>query len=92
MVGGEHLLDTLTDRGHLGFVQRAFPVLRGQPGGQQQLILLTGRHVEGSGKAQHHGPTGGRSSRFDEADVTRGHVGIDRQVELTEAAALPPVA
>jgi hypothetical protein len=92
LVGREHAVDALAHRGHLGVVERAFRVDRGEPSGQQQLILFAQWHVERVGEAQHHGPARRRPSRLDEADVARRHVGLECEVQLAEPSALSPLA
>ena len=92
VVGVENPLDPLPHRGHIGVVEGAFAVDRREAGGHQQLILFAQRHVEHPGESQHHRAARCRTARLDEADVAGRHVGLDREVELRQPAALPPLA
>ena len=88
----EHPLDALPDGGHVGVVEGALAVHRRETRGHQQLVLFAQRHVEHLGESQHHRATRGRPTGLDEAHVTRRHVGLDREVELAQPAALSPLA
>ena len=83
-------LDTLANGGHIRIVEGPFAIHRSKTGGQKQLILFTQGHREYVGESQHHRATRARSTRFDEADVAGGHVGLDRQVQLAQPAPLSP--
>src|SRR6185437_7411080 len=48
-------------------------------------------YVQHLGQPQHHGAAGHGPSGLHEADVTRGHVRLDRQVQLAQPAPLPPL-
>ncbi len=86
----EDSLDTGPHRGHPGIGQGAFGIRGRQPRGDQQLVLLTGGHLQRLGQPQHHGPAGRRAAGLDEADVPGRHIGLQSEVELAEPSALPP--
>ena len=50
--------------------------------GEQQLVAVAQGHVELLGEVQHHLGAGPRPPGLDEAQVPRGDVGLERQVEL----------
>jgi hypothetical protein len=91
LVGVQNSLNALPDGGHIGVGKGAFPVNRRETGGHQQLVPFAKRHVEHPGEAQHHRTARGRSARLDETDVAGRHVSLDREVELGQPAALPPL-
>jgi len=91
VVGVQNSLNALPDSGHIRVGKRAFPVDRREAGGHQQLVPFAKRHVEHAGEAQHHRTAGGRPARLDETDVAGRNVGLDREVELRQPAALPPL-
>ena len=75
-----------------GIVELAFTVDRRDAGGREQAVALAQRHVEPIGQTQHHLAAGHRAAGLDEAQVARRHVGVTRQVELTQAPPLAPLA
>ena len=90
VVGAEHPLDPFADGGHIRIVERPFAVHRRKTCGQQQLVLFAQRNVEDLGQPQHHRTAGRRPPGLDEADVAGRDVGLDREIELAQAAALSP--
>jgi hypothetical protein len=91
-VAVQDLLESLLDGPELGLGQAAFGVGGREAAGQQQRVAVAEGDVEVFGQAEDHlagrpGPAG-----LDEAQVPRGDVGRDGQVQLAEPAALPPLA
>ena len=76
----------------LGFGQAVLGVGGGVAARQQQRVAVAERDVEVFGQSQDHVAGRPGASGLDEAQVPGGDVGRDGQVELAEAAALPPLA
>jgi hypothetical protein len=92
LVSAEHLVDRFPDRPELGRVQLTLGESGGVSRSQQEVIPITKRYVELLREMKNHlgarsGPTG-----LDEAQMARGHPGLQCQLELTEAAALAPLS
>ena len=92
LVPAQHQLDRLAHRLHLRVVERALPVDRRVTGRQEHLVALAQRHLELLGEVQHHVRAGPRAAGLEEAQVSRGHARVERQVELAETAPPAPVA
>jgi hypothetical protein len=92
LVGGEHEVQRPADGGHVGVVEAAPPVDRGEAGRQQQIVALAQRDLELLGEVQDHLAAGAGPPGLDEAQVTRGHARVAGQVQLAEPPAQPPVA
>ena len=92
LVAVEHELDRLVDGLHLGLVERALLVDRRVAGGEQEPVALAQRHLELVGEVEDHLGARLRAAGLDEAEVAGGDAGLEREVELAEAAALAPVA
>ena len=92
VVAVEHELDRVVDRLHLGLVERALLVDRRVAGGEQQPVALAQRHLELVGEVQDHLGARLGAAGLDEAEVAGRDAGLEREVELAEAAALAPVA
>jgi hypothetical protein len=60
--------------------------------GDQQRVALAQRHVEQLGQMQHHLAARLRAAGFEKAQVLRGNLGFDGEVELAHAPPLPPFA
>ena len=87
----EHPADRVEGSRQSGVVERTLRVPGCEAGGEQQPIAIPQRDVELVGEPQDHvrarcGPPG-----LDQADVTSRDVRGDRQVELAEPPALPPL-
>ena len=92
LVGPQKPVERLMHRCHLGFLERSLGVQRGVTGGEQQPVALAERDLEVLGQAQNHLAARPRSAGLEEAHVARGHVGLERKLELAEAAAPAPGA
>ena len=88
----EQAVERIAHRRHLGGVEGRFAVYRRVTGCQQQAVSLPERDLEVLGEVDHQLAAGTGSPGLDEAQVPRRNVGLDREIELAQAAALPPVA
>ena len=88
----QDLPDRRARRRHRRVVQRAFGVHRREAGGREQAVAFAQRHVEPIGQAKHHFAARHRAAGLDEAEVARRNLGIDREVEPAQPAALAPFA
>ena len=79
-------------RVHRGIVERARGVQRCITRCHEQLVALTQWNLEPLRETQHHVATRLRTARLDEAQVASGDFHIARKFELTQVAALSPVA
>ncbi len=59
---------------------------------QQYGVPLPQRNTEPLAKMEHHLAAGPRPARFDEAQMPRGNIGCESQIELAHAAPLAPLA
>ena len=91
-VAGEDLLQRGAHGRHLLGVERRLAVRGRVARGQQQRVALAQRHVEVLGEVQHQLAARLGAARLDEAEVARGHGGVERHVELAQPAAAAPVA
>jgi hypothetical protein len=87
----QHLIDRDARRDERRIVQRPLRKRRREARRHQQHVALAQRHVEPLGEPQHHvarrrGPAG-----FDEGQVPRGNLRVERKIQLTKPAALPPL-
>ena len=60
-------------------------------GGDEQVVTVAQRDVEHAGQQQHHLAAGLRPSGLDEAQVARGHAGLDGELELAHPALRAPL-
>jgi hypothetical protein len=58
----------------------------------QKRILLTERHLQPLGEAQHHLPARSRAAGLDEAQMPRRDLGLEGEIELAHAPPLAPAA
>jgi hypothetical protein len=65
-------------------------MLDGEAGGRQERVLISHGKLEGTRQPQHHFTTGLRAATFEEAQMFRGDVSIQSQLELTESTFLSP--
>jgi hypothetical protein len=72
--------------GHRGGVEPGAAVDGSIARRDQQVVALAQRHVQRAGQPQHHRAAGLGSSRLDEAQMTRGDAGLDREAELAQPA------
>jgi hypothetical protein len=91
-VAVQDLLQGVPDDSELGLGQAAFGVGRGVAAGQQQRVAVAEGDVEVFGQAEDHLAGRPGAAGLDEAQVPRGDVRRDGQVQLAEPAALPPLA
>jgi hypothetical protein len=89
---GQHLLDRLAHRFHVGVLQGALLVDGGVAGGQQQLVALAQRDLQLLGQGQQHLRAGARAAGLHEAEVPRGHPHLEGEVHLAQAPSPAPVA
>jgi hypothetical protein len=92
LVRAQHQLDDRARRRHRRIVERPRGEHRRESGRGQQAVALAQRHVEAARKAQHHLAARCRAPRLEAAEVARRDVGGERELELAEPAARPPVA
>ena len=90
-MAGQHAVERVADRRHLRRVDRPLRERRREARGQQQAVALAQRHVELLGEVQDHLAARVRAARLEEAQVPGRHTGLEREVELAEPVALPPV-
>ena len=74
-----------------GIFQRTLRKHRRIAGGDQQYIAFPLRHFQLLGEVQDHLAAGLRAPGFEKAQVARRDFGFAGQIELAEAAALPPL-
>jgi hypothetical protein len=91
LVPAQHLLDRVAHGTHLGGVELTLPVGRRVACGQEQVVALAERHVEALGEVEHHLRARARAAGFDEAQVSRRDVRLQRKLELTEPTAAAPL-
>jgi hypothetical protein len=92
LVGGEHPLQRGADRPELGLTQLALRVHGRVARGKQQPVALAQRDVQALGEVQDHLLARPRAPGLDEAQVARRDAGLQREVELAEAALRAPRA
>ena len=88
----EHEIDRLARRLQRRILERALRKHRRVAGRDQQHVALAQRHVELLGEPQHHLARGLRAPGFEEAQMLGGDLGLEREIELAQAAALAPFA
>jgi hypothetical protein len=91
-VSVEHVLDRVAHGTHLRGVELMLPVGRRVTCGQEQVVALAERHVESLGQAEHHLRAWARAAGFDETQVSRRDVSLQRKLELTDSTATAPLA
>ena len=92
LVSREHEIDRLARGVERGIVELSFRIHRRVSGGDQQRVALAQRDLQTLGEMQHHVPARRRAAGLDETEMARGDLGLEREIELTETAALPPFA
>ena len=92
LVTFEHELDCFARRLQRRIAQRVLFEHRREARGHEQRIALAQRHVEQLGEMQHHFAARLRAAGFEKAQVLRGDLRFDREVELAHAPPLPPLA
>jgi hypothetical protein len=88
----QHPLDDRARRRHRRIVERPRREHRRESGRGQQAVALAQRHVEAAREPQHHLAARRRAAGLEAAEMARRDVGGERELELAEAAAHPPVA
>ena len=63
-----------------------------ESGCDEQVVAVAQRDVEPFGEMQHHPPAGHRPAAFEKAQMPLRYVGLQGQIQLAEAPALPPHA
>ena len=92
LVAAQHQLDDVARGSQRRIAERPRRVHRREAGGGEQAVALAQRHVEAVRQAQDHLAARRRAAGLEAAEVARRHVGLERQLELAEAAARAPVA
>ena len=88
----DHQLHRLAGGRQRRVVKFALRKHRREPGGGQQDVALAQRHLELLGQVQHHLATGLRAAGFQKAQMPRGDVALQCQVELADVPPLAPFA
>ena len=83
-MAAQQLVERVLDRPEL--LERPLRVDRRVAGGEQHPVALAQRHVELLGQVQDHLLARARAAGLEEAQVARGDAGLEREVELAEAA------
>jgi hypothetical protein len=91
-VPGQHLADGRADGLHPLVVHLALGVGGRVAGRQEQVVALAQRDLEPLGEPDHHVAARLRAAGLHEAQVTRRDVGLERELELAEPPAGPPLA
>src|SRR5271168_1078307 len=73
-------------------LQPVFGIKRREPRREQQRVALSQRNFQLLGEQHHHIPARLRLAAFDEADVALRYARVEREIELTAPAPLPPLA
>ena len=76
--------------GHGGIRAGALPC-GGEAGRHEDGVPFPQRDLQVLGQTQNHVPAGLGAAGFEEAEVAGGNLGVERQVELAEPAALTPL-
>ena len=92
LVPAQHLVDGLAYGSHLRRVEIALGEHRRVAGCEQQMIPVSQGYVEPLGKMEHHLGARAGASGLDEAQMPRRDSGLERELELAEPAALPPLS
>lgn len=77
---------------HLRVVERARPEQGREAGGDEPVVALAQRHLEGLTELQDHRAARVRAPRLEETHMALRDAGLERQAELRQAALLPPRA
>ena len=91
-VPGEHLVERGAHGRHGLGVERRLAVGGRVARGQQQRVALAQRDVEVLGEVEHQLAARPRAARLHEAQVPRRDGGVERDLQLAQPAAAPPVA
>ena len=82
----------LADRGHRGGGEVGFAIEGGVASGEEEGVALARGDIEDLGEGDDHLAARLGAPGFDEADVARGDVGLQGEVELAHPASGTPVA
>ena len=85
-------IDRSPRRFERGIVERALRKRRRKTRRDQQYVAFTQGNLQSFGELEHHFARRRSPAGFDETEVTRGYLGVSRQIELAQVAALPPFA
>ncbi len=88
----QHQIDRGPRRFQRRIVERALLIGRCETSRHQQHVAFAQGHREPFRELQHHLARRCRAPGLDEAEVARGDLGIDGEIELAEMTALPPLA
>jgi hypothetical protein len=89
-VAGENQIDGFPRLSQRRVIEPAFRVDGGEACAEEQWVAFTERDCQAFGQSQQHLATWSRTPCFQEAHMSRGNVGVARQLELAEAPALSP--
>ena len=92
LVPAQHLVDRLAYGSHLRRVEIPLGEHRRVAGCEQQTIPVSQGYVEPLGKMEHHLGAWAGASGLDEAQMTRRDSGLERELELAEPPAVPPLS
>jgi hypothetical protein len=81
-----------TRRGERRIVEPTLGLGRREACGNEQAVALARRDSKVIGEAQQHAPARPRPAGLDEAEVPRRYLGVEREIELAQAAAAAPGA
>ena len=87
----QHQIDGGARRGERRMLERTLGKDRGIARRHQQHVAFAHRDIELLGEVQQHVAARLRAAGFDEAQMPGGNAGVAGEVELAEAAALPPL-
>ena len=88
----QNAVDRLARSLECGIFERTLRKGRGKSRGDQQHIALAQGNVQPFGELEHHVARGRGAAGFHEAQVTRGNLRIESEIELAEMTALAPFA
>ena len=88
----EETLERSVHTGHRRVGERGLAVTGRVPGGQEQGVAFTKRHLESLGEREHELRAGLGATCLHEAEMAGGHPDFQREIELAAVAAGPPVA
>ena len=88
----QHQIDGGARRGQRRMLERTLGKDRSIARRHQQQVAFAHRDIELLGEVQQHVAARLRAASFDKAQVPGGNAGVAGEVELAEAAALPPLS
>ena len=91
-MAGEDRVERVTDSAHLIGIQRRLGVERGVAGGNEQGVLLPERDLEVLRQRQDHLAAWLRPAGLEKAEVARGDIRLESEIELAHPAPVSPLA